>query len=225
MKFNLFGKKTKVVVNGISVKWQGYAHKLDGMPVKGRTFEFTLPFQNKTHEDMLTKAANFKAQEALPAVIKAIEVSNPFALVSVEPALPITVQPDQKITLKMVFQAPDYNYEGPLAINLASDQVEAIHIEITKVIMQVKGRDVEIETSSRIMSMAKGQIFQEKVQMFKALSFGDTVSKVEISAPFKIVSTDPKLPFTLDQTNSYIATLFVQAPESSYAGTLVFTFS
>ncbi|HVC58168.1 MAG TPA: hypothetical protein VND15_01685 [Candidatus Acidoferrales bacterium] len=225
MKFNLFGKKTKVVVNGISVKWQGYAHKLDGMPIKARTFEFTLPFQNKTHEDMLTKAADFKAQKAMPAVIKAIEVSNPFKLVSVEPALPVTVQPDQKITLKMVFEAPDYNYEGPLAINLASDQVEAIHIEITKVIMQAKGKDVEIETSSRIMSMAKGQIFQEKVQMFKALSFGDTVSKVEISAPFKIVSTDPKLPFTLDQTNSYIATLFVQAPESSYAGTLVFTFS
>ncbi|MDE1833304.1 MAG: hypothetical protein KGH58_02695 [Candidatus Micrarchaeota archaeon] len=225
MKLNLFGRKQKVVVNGISVKWQGYAHKLDGTPVNGRTFDLVLPFQNKTHEDMLTKAASFKAQEALPAVIKAIEVSNPFKLVSVEPALPITVQPDQKVMLKMRFEAPDYNYEGPLAINLASDQVEAIHMEITKVIVHAKGRDTEIETSSRIMSMAKGQIFQEKVQMFKALSFGDTVSKVEISAPFKIVSTDPKLPFTLDQTNSYIATIFIQAPDNSYAGTLELTVS
>lgn len=225
MKFNLFTKKPKVTISNINVKWQGSMHQLDGMDIKERVFEFTMPFKNKTHADLLTEAAGFKAEKAKPMVIKGIDIAAPFKLLSVEPAMPATVNPDEKIDIKMKIEAPDYAFTGAMNVSLLSDTVEVIHVEIQAVILNYKGKNIEVETSSRILPVQKGQIFPEKVQMYKAMSFGDRLTSVAVEPPFKLVSTDPKLPFAIDDPNSYIATFYIQAPETSFAGKLIMNLS
>lgn len=221
MKLSFFRKKPKVTISNINVKWQGSMHQLDGMDVKERIFECTIPFRNKTHTDMLTDAAGFRAEKAKPMVINGVEVASPFKIIGVEPAMPATISADEKIDIKLKLEAPDYAYAGAMNLSFLSDMVETIHVEIQSVILNYKGRSIEVETSSRVMSLQKGQIFQEKVQMYKAMSFGDKLSGVTLEAPFKLISTEPKLPFTIDDPNSCIATFYIQAPEKGFAGKLI----
>ena len=93
-------------------------------------------------------------------------------------------------------------------------------MELTKTVLNVKGRKIPIETSSRILNLQKGQIFSEKIQLYKAFSYGDSVSNIEIEKPFAFVSSDPKLPLKIDDTNSYILNLYIQGPDAPYAGAL-----
>lgn len=209
-----------VTISAINIKLHGYTHGMPGRVVKESTFILEIPFTNKTHTDMLTEATEFKAQKAEPIKIKAIEVAEPFKLVSSEPKAPIDVKPDEKMSFKLVIEVPKHNYTGPLGINFSSDGVETIHVEIVKTTLEAKGRRTDIETSSRIMSLPKGQIFTEKIQLYKAFSFGDTVGKIEIEKPYAFVSCEPKLPVKLDDPNSCILTLYIQAPQTSYAGPL-----
>jgi hypothetical protein len=195
-------------------------HSLAGMQVKERTFPLEIPFRNKTHSDMLTEAASFKVEKAEPIKIKALEIADPFKLVSIEPALPLEVKADEKIVFKLVIEAPDHNYTGPMNLNFVSESKEMVHIEITKTILEAKGIKTTIETSSRILNLPKGQIFTEKVQLYKAFSFGDKVSSIELGFPFTFVSSEPKLPVTIDDTNTYILSLYIQAPTTAYAGVL-----
>lgn len=209
-----------VTITGINIKLHGYMHSISGMTVKERTFPLEIPFKNKVHRDMLTEAALFKAQKAEPLRIKGIEIAEPFTLVSIEPKLPIEIKSDESVTFKMVIGAPEHNYSGPMNISFASDSAEVVHIEITKTVLEAKGRRTEIETSSRILNLPKGQIFNEKIQLYKAFSYGDSVSRVEIASPFAFVSSEPKLPLKIDDTNTYILNLYIQAPPASYAGIL-----
>ncbi|MGD0510950.1 MAG: hypothetical protein ABSA33_03865 [Candidatus Micrarchaeaceae archaeon] len=209
-----------VTISAINIKLHGYTHGMPGKVVKERTFVLEIPFTNKTHTDMLTEATEFKAQKAEPIKIKAIEVAEPFKLVSSDPKMPLEVKPDEKMVFKLVIEVPAHNYTGPISINFASDGVETIHVEIAKTTLEAKGRKVDIETSSRIMSLPKGQIFTEKVQLYKAFSYGDRISKIEIEGPFAFVSCEPKLPIKIDDPNSCIINLYIQAPQTSYAGRL-----
>lgn len=218
---NLFkGSKSSLTITGINLKLQGQMHSLKGMVVNGNTFDVDIPFHNKSHTDMLTGAASFKTEKAKPFGIKGIEVADPFKLVTVTPKPPLEVLGDQKVDFKLTIEGPAHNYTGPLTINFVSDVIETIHVEITKTILSVNGKKTTIETSSRILNLQKGHIFSEKVQLYKALSYGNTVSKIEIEKPFTFVSSDPKLPIQLDNTNGYILNLYIQAPESPYAGVL-----
>ncbi|MGI0100264.1 MAG: hypothetical protein ACREBH_00865 [Candidatus Micrarchaeaceae archaeon] len=216
----LKGKGNNVTVTSINVKLHGYMHSLKGMDAKEKEFTVEIPFKNKTHTDMLTDAASFKSQKAEPINIKGIEVSGPFKLLGVEPKLPYEVKADEKMTLKLTVESQVSNYTGPMNISLASDEVEMVHIEISKTVLDAKGRKVEIETSSRILNVPKGQIFSEKIQLYKAFSYGDAVSSIELSTPFKFVSSDPKLPLKVDDPNSYILNIYIQAPPDPYAGKL-----
>lgn len=221
MKFNLFNaKKSTLTITSVNLKLQGQMHNLKGMEVKGTTFEVEVPFKNKTHTDMLTEATQFKAEAAKPFPIKGIEVADPFKLVSVIPALPIEVKADEKIDFKLTIEGPDHNYTGPVTISFLSEIIETIHVEITKTILNLNGKKTAIETSSRILNLQKGHIFSEKIQLYKAMSYGDTVNKIEIASPFTFVSSDPKLPIKLDNTNGYILQLYIQAPTTPYAGVL-----
>jgi hypothetical protein len=57
------------------------------------------------------------------------------------------------------------------------------------------------------------------------MSYGDTAKRIEVAPPFRFVSSDPKLPLRVDDTNSYIVELYIQAPEAPYAGPLEITIS
>ena len=220
VKLDFMKIRPKVVISNINIKFMGNMHSIAGMKVSSRLFDLKIPFQNKTHSDMLTEAASFKVQKARPIVVKKIEVMQPFKLNLVAPDVPLEVKPDQKIEFKMKIEAPNYNYEGPLMLNFVSDEIEMVHIEISKTVLSTNGKQTEIETSSRILSLPKGQIFSEKVQLLKALSYGDEIHKIEIEKPFSFVSSDPVLPIKIDKTNSYILNLYIQAPNNPYAGTL-----
>jgi hypothetical protein len=204
----------------MNVKLHGYTHNLEGMEIKSKSFPIELPFKNKTHTDMLTEATQFKSQKAQPINIKNLEVSSPFKLASIEPKLPITVNGDEKVVFKMMIEAPEHNYTGPLNITFVSDGIETVHIEITKTVLVAKGQRVPIETSGTMFNIPKGQIFVDKVQLYKAFSFGDVISKVEVSEPFAFAGSEPKLPVKIDDTNSYILNLYIQAPATTYAGEL-----
>lgn len=214
------GKAPTVTITSINIKLHGYAHGINGRVVKERTFTVEIPFTNKTHTDMLTEAAQFKAQKSEPIRIKAIEVAEPFRLVSAEPTVPVEIRPEERALFKLTIGAPAHNYTGPMNINFVSDGVETIHVEISKTVLDAKGAKTEIETSSRILNLPKGQIFAEKVQLYKAFGYGDTVSKIEVGRPFAFVSSDPKLPLKINDPNSCILNIYIQAPSTSYAGTL-----
>lgn len=219
--FGLMGKEgLQISITAINIKLHGYMHSISGMEVNQRKFEIEIPFRNKTHTDMLTDAASFKAQKAEPIKINELKVADPFKLLSVEPKMPIDVNADEKVVFKLMLEAPGHSYSGPLNISLDSNSIELVHIEISKTVLQAKGVKVPIETSSRILNIPKGQIFTEKLQLYKGFSYGDAVSNIEVSEPFRFVSTEPKLPLKIDDPNSYILDIHIQAPQSPYAGVL-----
>lgn len=218
---NIFGgKRQKVTITTVNIKLHNYMHSMVGMEVKDKTFAIDIPFRNKTHTNLLTAATDFKAEKAKPIVIRSIDVGEPFRLVSVSPVMPVEISADEKVDFKLTLEPPSHNYTGPLGISFISDNVETVHIEISKTILNFGGKKTTIETSSRIMTLPKGQIFAEKVQLYKAMSFGDTASRIELEPPFKFVSSEPKLPLKIDDTNSYILEIYIQAPDSPYAGPL-----
>lgn len=212
--------KPKITVTGINLKLHGRMHTLDGIEVKERQFTIDIPFKNKTHSDMLTDAALLKVEKAKILGIKAIEVADPFKLVSVNPRPPIELKADEQVDFRIVLEAPDVSYTGPITISFVSDNVETIHVEITKSVLVAKGSKIPIETSSRILNIQKGSIFSEKVQLYKALSYGDTIKNISIAKPFRFVSSEPKLPLKVSDPNSYIVNLYIQAPDISYSGEL-----
>jgi hypothetical protein len=217
----LFGsKRQKVTITAINLKLHNHMHSMQGMEVRERVFSIDIPFKNKSHTDMLTEATSFKAEKAKPVNIKGIEVGEPFKLLSATPNTPISVEADQRVDFKLMVEAPEHNYTGPISISFLSDSVETLHIEISKTILILNGKRTEIETSSRILNLPKGQIFGEKVQLYKAMSYGDHLKGIELEPPFKFVSSEPKLPLKIDDTNSYILEIYIQAPDQPYAGPL-----
>ena len=101
LPFNLFKPRPKVAITAINVKWQGYQHSMGGMAVDSNPFTLSIPFQNKTHSDMLTDAAGFRAQSAKPMTIKNIEVAQPFSLKAITP-IPLRQEgePPRRMTLR-----------------------------------------------------------------------------------------------------------------------------
>ncbi len=222
MNINPFkrGRTTKITV--INLKLQGFNHTMKGIESKDEKIEIKIPFSNKLHTDMLTDAGVFKAEKGKPIKIEKIEVSEPFTAVSVQPRPPVEVLPGAKTEFKIVLKPPEHSYAGPLSISFASEQVEMVHIEISRTIIERNGKRIEIPASSRMLNIEKGKIFIEKVQLFKALGYGETVNSISVSFPFKLVSTDPSLPAKIISTNSYIMSMHIQAPTQNYSGELVF---
>lgn len=216
----LFNKSRKTMVTAVNIKLQGHTHKLDGTESNSDTIELKIPFKNKIHSDMLTDAKVFKAEKSKPLKIDMIKVADPFSLISVEPKVPIEIKSDELINFKVTIGVPKHNYTGPVNISFESVSEEVIHIEITKTILAYRGRKTEIESSSRMLNLQKNGIFVEKVQMLKAMSFGDSVFAAEVAFPFKLVNTEPKLPADLNTPNGYIMSFYIQAPNHHYSGAL-----
>lgn len=208
------------MITAINIKLQGHTHKLEGMEASGKQVEVKIPFRNKIHSDMLTEANVFKSVKSKPIRIDAAKVAEPFSLIAVEPKTPIEIKSDELVNFKLTVGVPSHNYTGPMNISFESLGEEVAHIELTKTFLVYKGKKTEIESSSRMLNLQKNGIFVEKVQMYKAMSSGDTLNSVEVAFPFKLVNTDPKLPAKMETPNGYIMAFFIQAPDHNYSGTL-----
>ncbi len=205
-------------VTNVNIMWGGGFHTLPGMRPEQRTFELSIPFDNSSAIENLS-TNTFKFSDTT-VKIKDITVDKPFELVTVDTKLPLAVKTNEKVGFRLTVKAPDTNYSGPMTVRFLQDDADIIKVEINKVILVAKGRRVEIENSGVIMSVKKNHIFKNSIQLYKALSYGDEVTGVALNAPFRLASSRPSPPFRLDDPNSFIADLFIQAPEISYAGPL-----
>lgn len=211
-----FLKKANVVVSSVNVKWRGSTHSLGGISVRSDTFDIIIPFQNKPQEDF--NLDFLKTQKRPPITITKIDVKEPFKLVSAEPALPKSVEENEKALFKLRIKPPDYGYEGPLGVELVTDNSDMVHVEISKIIISTKEKRTEIADKPLIMDLAKGQIFKQNIHLFGIIDFEAQINKIEAAAPFKLVSSDPKTPFRIDRKTGYLIDVFVQAPDSDYGG-------
>jgi hypothetical protein len=219
----MFGlpKRRKTTITGINIRLQGATHQLKGLESSESIIEIRIPFRNKVHSDMLTDAGVFKAQEGKPISIKEIKVSDPFVVVGIEPEAPLEVKSGELVEFKIRLNAPAHNYTGPLTVSFETASEEVVHIEIARTILEYKGKRTEIESSARMLNVQRNGIIVENVQLYKAMSYGDTVSRVEVESPFRLASTEPKLPVKLDTPNGYIMGFYIQAPSHSFSGDLV----
>lgn len=215
----LLGRKkkqgSKVTITSINLKFMGNSHGIDGRSVDGSEFELTLPFQNKVGSGLLPD--NLTGPKI---VLNQITVGEPFKLLEVSPKLPVEVAYMSKVVFTLKIKVPDMTYEGPMSINFGNEPTNNVTISIKKVTLHHKDRSVELEDSAVTSSMQKSQLFKQNLQLYKVVSFGDTVSRIDVSKPFELVSTDPKLPITADKKDSYIVGLYLKCPDFSYAGDL-----
>ncbi len=222
----LFGNKKvqtsvkKVTITSINLKFMGNSHGLAGMEVSEPVFELRIPFQNKMGSNLLPD--NLKGPKI---VLSSVTVGSPFRLVDISPKLPVEVPYMSKTMFTLKIAAPDVTWEGPLSINFGNESANNVTISIKKVTLHHGDKSIELEDSGVTTSMQKSQLFKQNLQIYKVLSLGDTVNKIEVSAPFEIVSTDPKLPIKADKKDSYIISLYMKCPEFSYAGDLDIRFS
>lgn len=219
MRLGLLGKLrgNQVVISAINVNWKGGVHRLDGVTSKKQTVEIEIPFANKKGEGVLM----FKTQEKKPEIITAISVQQPFRLLDVSPKPPVEVKEGERVSFKLRIGLPDYGYNGPLNLTLGAAAQEMVMLELPKVVLKRGERSVEVENPRSIISVLKNGVFQHSVQLYKALSYNDRVGSIKVGAPFSLVSSEPKTPFSIDDPNSYIVSLWIQAPDHNYAGPLV----
>ncbi len=213
-------KVPKITITGVNLKFMGHTHGLAGMTTDDSTFSLDIPFQNKMGSDLLPD--NLKGP---PIRIGRISVAAPFKLLDVSPALPAEIAFMSKVTFRLKVNGPDVRYEGPLAVDFGNEASDTVNIMIKRVMLHRGDRTEELENSDITANMQKSQVFKQSVQMYKILSLGDTVSRVEVNMPFEVVSTEPKLPVRADRKDSYIISIYMKCPEFSYAGDLDIKFS
>ncbi len=221
--FKRLGKKKEAQgtrITSIGISYLGDKHGLDGMQVNDKIFELSIPFQNKTGSDLLDdslKRPDLKVEN--------ISVSAPFELVDVRPRLPIAVSYKEGVSIRLRIRAPDVPYTGPLSVSLGEKDSGMVRVEIEKMLAVHNGARTVLEEAPSVLSVQKGQVLKRDVQLYKVMKYGDTVSSIEVNKPFVFSGAEPKPPFRIDERSSYIISIFVLAPEYSYAGPLEITFS
>jgi len=206
-------------VTGISIYWKNAMHGLPGMKLKEREFEIKLPFTNKNHEEL-----SFLKKADTTEIVNSIEVTKPFKLVGIEPALPVSIKSGESIQFIIKVQAPEYNYSGPLVLKMVPKPVEMVHIELPDIIAIRGSKRVKVNEHGEVKSIEKNSNFEVSMQMYRVLTYNDSVKSVTVNKPFEFVGSDPKIPFTIDNKSSYVASFYIKAPEFDYAGNLELTF-
>ncbi|MDE1824120.1 MAG: hypothetical protein KGI00_04155 [Candidatus Micrarchaeota archaeon] len=209
------GKGARATVTAINLKFMGSVHSIDGISIGKRDFDITIPFQNKIGSEMLPDSITGPKM-----TINSIKVSEPFQLLSVSPAPPVSIGYMERKSFSMRIRAPDLNYEGPMTIDFGNEPKDNVTISIAKIIMGYKDKRTELEESATSMVLQKSQIFKKEVQLYKVLSFNDAVNSIELNSPFELVSVDPRLPIKADRKDSYIIDIYIKAPSHNYAGPL-----
>ncbi len=216
-------KKTQTKITGVNISWRGGFHRIDGFMPKGNPFEFKLPFTNASEVPKIMERT-LKSDAGVPIVIKGISIDPPFQLIKSSPELPLEVKAQEHVDIMLSIHAPKQSYSGPMIVRMSSQEEDRVRVELSGVTLQYKNKKVKVENSQKFMELKKGQIFRHPVQMYKILSLGNTIKRVTTSKPFEFVSSDPKLPFRVDNKNSYIVSFYIRAPDANYAGPLELTF-
>jgi hypothetical protein len=221
--FKGLGKKepaSNTVITSISIDYQGDKHGLDGMKVNESVFEISIPFQNKTGSDLLDDS--LKRPDLR---IESASVSKPFELVDVSPKLPVAVKYKEGVTMKLRIRAPSVPYTGPMSVSLGEKSSGMVRVQIQKIIAVRNGVKTVLEEMPSVLSVQKGQVLKRDVQLYKMMKYGDKVSSIRVSPPFVMSGSEPPAPFRIDKENSFIISIFVLAPQDSYAGPLEITIS
>ncbi|MEM0150067.1 MAG: hypothetical protein QXW10_04180 [Candidatus Micrarchaeaceae archaeon] len=206
-------------ITSISLKWHGESHKAPGLKTRKRIFDIEIPFHNR--QDSVDMLKSLLKNSVLDEVeISGISIAAPFKLVNVEPKLPATIKYGESIVFKLAIEAPPYRYKGPLEVSFAEHEPEKVRVEINRIVLVRGPARVNVPHSELVMELRKSQVFKVDIQLYKILSYGDRVGGISTSVPFNFVSSMPAPPFTVDNRNSYIATIFIQAPEINYGGPL-----
>lgn len=79
---------------------------------------------------------------------------------------------------------------------------------------------MKVNEHGEVYNLIKNQVFEISIQMYKALTLGDTVDKVKVSEPFGCEGTAPALPFRIDDRSSYVVAFMIKAPAHDYSGPL-----
>ena len=230
MKLNFFsiftkkqGKKIAVRISNINIRWAGAVHTLPGLESTSREFEVNIPFHN--HNESAEKITDALKSSIVDnkVLIKGISVDPPFMLLEVDPLPPKELANGESVNFRLKVEAPEQSYSGPMQVRFTDAPKEKVKVEINKVTLLYGTRKVNIENSELIMELGKNQIFKNSIQLYKILSLGNSIDRVEVNRPFEFVSSEPKLPFKVDNENSYIVIFYIKAPETNYAGPLELT--
>ncbi|MGC8670137.1 MAG: hypothetical protein ACP5TL_03235 [Candidatus Micrarchaeia archaeon] len=206
-------------ITNLNLKWRGEIHQAPGLKSNKRIIDLVIPFHNR--EDSIDMLKNILKSQVLNEVgIKDVRVSAPFKLLSVEPTPPCIVEYGSKIDFKLKIEVPDYDYKGPIDISFLEDEHEKVKIEINKITLLRGTRSVDIPSTEMILELRKGQAFKVNVQLYKILSYMDMVKGIKVNKPFSFISSMPSTPFSINNKNSFLATIFVQAPDLNYGGPL-----
>lgn len=223
----LFNKKPTGIILDITstnIMWNNSFHTLPGQRTTSNPFTVKIPFTNSNKVNELVKNI-FKSGEGELIRVNEIVVYKPFELISTTPLVPIDVKPNQRIEFEVTIRGPLQNYSGPLSIKIVPENKELVKIELNKTRLIYKGKISDVDKSELILTLGKGQIFKNTVQMYKGMSYGDSVSNISINKPFELVSTEPNIPFAINDKNSYLVTFYIKAPDTNYAGPLEITLS
>lgn len=213
-------KMPATVITSVSISYLGDKHGLDGMQVDESIFELGIPFQNKTGSDLL--ADELKRPDLK---IESVNVSAPFELVEVSPKLPISVRYKDTVQMKLRIKTPRLPYTGPLSVSLGEKGSGMVRVEIEKIVGIFGDKRVTLEEAPSVLSVQKGQVLKRDVQLYKAMRYGDMVNGIKVNAPFVLSGSDPKVPFSIGKEGSHIISVYVLAPDYSYAGPLEIYFS
>ncbi len=212
-------EKAKCTITSINLKYMGEMHAIDGISTNENIFKVSIPFSNRPSSDFISE--QFVGQSMK---IDAINVSAPFALVASEPKVPISIPYNVSAKFELSIKAPDMAYAGPMNIEIVRGTDEFVHISIPKITLLSNGRHTEIEESEIIANMQKNQIFKISVQLYRIMKYGEKISSIEANKPFEVVSSDPKVPISLDRKDSYILEMYIKAPAFGYSGALEISF-
>ena len=208
----------KTSITSINIRLGGDVHSLPGRDV-GDVFDVAIPFRNRLGNGLLPD--NLTGPNI---TVSGIAVDKPFELLEIKPQLPVEVPYMSNRGFSLKIRAPQGSYNGPLLIKFDTSSKDNIDLNVSRIMLVSEAKRVELEGSTFNMNIKRGQIFRRDIQLYKVLSFGQKVSAVEVAKPFEIISTEPKVPFTLDKKDSYIVTLFIKCPEFSYAGEVEISF-
>lgn len=215
---DLFKRKKNFLINikNINIYWKGAIHTLKGVESDDKIFTVTIPFSNKNNNNL----SFLKKQEKTPEIIKEINTTKPFRIVSVSPELPIEIPDSESKELGITVEGPDFNYSGVLTLKFKSKVEPKVHVELPDVYIIRGNKRVKANNSKQLYNLMKNQIFEVSVQMYRLLTFNDTVERVSVNKPFGFEGCSPKLPFRIDDKSSYVVTFMIKAPEFNYSGSL-----
>ncbi|MCL4404761.1 MAG: hypothetical protein M1544_03825 [Candidatus Marsarchaeota archaeon] len=206
-------------ITGISLYWKNSMHGLPGRKLDSQEFELKIPFSNKNYEEL-----SFLKKQDNTETITNIEVREPFKLISVNPNPPVSVKSGESMEFILRIKAPDYNYSGPMVVKFVQKPAEMVHIELPEIIAVNGAKRVKVNEHGEVKSLEKGSNFEVSMQMYRVFTYNDTVKSVRVNKPFEFFGSDPKLPFTIDDKSSYVASFYIKAPDFDYAGNLELTF-